>query len=211
MRLLAGVCLCSLMLTAQDIRDLLERASDNLRNGRIEAALQGFAQAVRRDPPVAPHLWQRGIAQYYAGQYKECAAQFELHRTVNPADVENAAWHFLCVARQISATEARKRLLPVGVDQRQPMREIYAMFRGELGSDDVLRAAGSDRAALFYGHLYIGLLLEAHGKATEARKHLEEASNPRYAEFGGYMHDIARLHVNLLSRTNNLDRRKRIN
>ena len=186
-------------LVAQDARDLLERASEDLRQGRVEAALRGFSAAIRREPGVAPHLWQRGIAQYYAKQYKECAAQFEVHRSVNPADVENAAWHFLCVAGHTSTAEAKRRLLPVGTDERRPMREIYEMFRGEQSPDAVLRAAGLDQAARFYAHLYIGLFYEAYGRSGAARTHLEEAANPRYAEAGGYMHDMARLHVRVRS------------
>lgn len=51
---------------------------------------------------------------------------------MNPNDVENAAWHFLCVARAESPEQARAALLPVGSDRRVPMRQIYEMFRGTL-------------------------------------------------------------------------------
>jgi hypothetical protein len=37
--------------------------------------------------------WQRGIALYYAGRYKDCRLQFESHRTVNPNDVETVREH----------------------------------------------------------------------------------------------------------------------
>ena len=62
---------------------------------------------------------------------------------MNPADVENAAWHFLCVARQEGAEKARAALLPVGADPRVPMREVYEMFRGRLEPSAVIAAAGS--------------------------------------------------------------------
>jgi len=78
-----------------------------------------------------------GIALYYAGRFKDCRAQFESHRTVNPDDVENAAWHFLCVARAESVTSARAALLPVGPDPRVPMRQIYQMFRGAFQKTQV--------------------------------------------------------------------------
>ena len=61
-------------------------------------------------PDEAPYLWQRGIALYYAGRYDDCRRQFESHRSVNPDDVENAAWHFLCVARAESPAKARAAL-----------------------------------------------------------------------------------------------------
>ena len=102
-----------------------------------------FDELARLVPDQAPYLWQRGIAQYYAGRYRECRAQFESHRTVNADDVENAAWHFLCVARAESMAAARAALLPVGPDPRVPMRQIYQMFRGDLSPDQVMAAAGT--------------------------------------------------------------------
>ncbi|HYO83745.1 MAG TPA: hypothetical protein VES20_20250 [Bryobacteraceae bacterium] len=189
------ICLLCFPAIPQDVRGTLERAVTDFKAGRIDASVHGFDQVVKLQPQAAPHLWQRGIAQYYAGHYKECRAQFESHRAVNPADVENAAWHFLCVARQSSAAEAKKGLLPVGDDSRTPMREIYAMFRGELSPDAVEKAAGSDATALFYAHLYIGLYNEALGRPEQSMKQIRLAAQPKYAERGGYMHDVALVHL----------------
>ncbi len=105
-----------------------------------------------------PQLWQRGIALYYAGRYRDCRLQFEAHRTVNPADVENAAWHFLCVARAESPARARAALLPVGPDARVPMRQVYEMLRGALEPAQVLAAGDAGPTAEFYAQLYVGLL-----------------------------------------------------
>ena len=132
-------------------------------------------------PDEAPHLWQRGIALYYAGRYGDCRRQFESHRTVNPDDVENAAWHFLCVAREQTPEKARAALLPVGPDPRAPMREVYQMFRGALTAEDVLKAAGSVPRGQFYAHLYIGSVFEALGRKDLALKHIKEAASDRYA------------------------------
>lgn len=76
-------------------------------SGRVRASLDGFDEIAARLPDSVPQLWQRGIAQYYDGRYKECARQFAAHRTVNPTDVENVAWHFVCVARAESPGKAR--------------------------------------------------------------------------------------------------------
>jgi lipoprotein NlpI len=141
-------------------------------------------------------LWQRGIAQYYAGRYKECRQQFELHRTVNPNDVENAAWHFLCVARAENTEKAKRALLPVGPDPRTPMREVYQMFRGELTPDQVLTAGAKDVEGQFYAQLYVGLYLEALGKTDGALEHIRIAADDRYSA-GGYMHSVARVHLKL--------------
>jgi lipoprotein NlpI len=151
-------------------------------------------------PEAAPELWQRGIALYYAGRYQDCRAQFESHRLVNPNDVENAAWHFLCVARAESPAAARTRLLPVGPDARVPMRQIYEMFRGTLAPEAVLAAAGSEPTASFYAHLYLGLYFEAIGNRTQALEHIAAAAADRYQSAGGYMHGVAQVHLNILRR-----------
>ena len=132
---------------------------------------------------------------YYAGRYDDCRRQFESHRTVNPDDVENAAWHFLCVARGESPAKARAALLPVGPDTRVPMREVYQMFRGTLTPEQVLAAAGSQPAALFYAHLYVGLYFEVQGMAARALEHIKIAAADRFEREGGYMHMVARVHA----------------
>ena len=186
-------------LRAQDAagspRALLDRAVVEFAKGRIAESVAAFDDLVRVAPDETPYLWQRGIAIYYAGRYGDCRTQFELHRSVNPDDVENAAWHFLCVARADSPAAARRRLLSVGPDARVPMRQIYELFRGALDEAAVLRATGSRPAAQFYAHLYIGLHAEAVGNAARAREHIAVAALPKYAESGGYMHTVARVHL----------------
>ena len=108
---------------AERARAIFDRAVVDFDNGRIVESVAGFDAVARLIPAEAPQLWQRGIALYYVGRYQDCRAQFESHRTVNPDDVENAAWHFLCVARAESAEKARAALLPVGPDARVPMRQ----------------------------------------------------------------------------------------
>jgi lipoprotein NlpI len=176
-------------------RALLDRAVSDFSRGRITESVAAFDELARVAPGEAPHLWQRGIALYYAGRYRDCRAQFESHRTVNSDDVENAAWHFLCVARGESPKAARTALLPVGPDSRVPMREVYEMFRGAIGADAVLKAAGTRPQARFYAHLYIGLYSEAIGDAARAREHIELAAQPQFADAGGYMHMVAMVHV----------------
>jgi len=157
----------------------------------------GRDRVARLSPADAPHLWQRGIAQYYAGKFRECRDMFVSHRTVNPDDVENAAWHFLCVARAESPEAARKQILPVGPDARLPMREVYRMFKGEMTQAQVMKAAGSDPAGQFFARLYIGLYLEATGNREAGRAQIEIAAEDRYARVGGYMHDVARVHMKM--------------
>ena len=173
---------------------ILDRAIDDFLSGRVAESVAGFDRVVTLAPNAAAQLWQRGIALYNVGRYDDCRRQFESHRTVNPNDVENPAWHFLCVARAQSAARAREALLPVGADQRSPMREIYQMFRGDLAPTAVLAAAGPGDSAQFYAELYVGLYYEATGNRAEAVAHLRTAASERFAAAGGYMHRVATLH-----------------
>lgn len=178
----------------------LARATAHFQAGRVAESAAEFDNVVKLAPDYAPQLWQRGIALYYAGRYRDCRAQFESHRTVNPDDVENAAWHFLCVARAESVERARAALLPVGPDSRVPMREVYEMFRGTIGPEKVLAAAGASTAAQFYAQLYVGLYFEAIGRKADALAHIKAAAADRYASAGGYMNRVARVHLAILQR-----------
>jgi lipoprotein NlpI len=190
-------CAVCAQAPAESAREIFTRAVADFEQGRVAESAAGLDRVAELDPAGAPHLWQRGIAQYYAGRYADCRAQFESHRTVNPNDVENAAWHFLCVARAESPEKARAALLPVGPDSRHPMSEIYQMFRGAIPPAKVLAAAGTEPTAQFYAQLYVGLYLEALGNEEGALKHITTAADDRYTS-GGYMHRVARVHLRLL-------------
>lgn len=191
----SAIACAAVVASAQGPKAVLDRAVDEFVAGRFAQSAATFDEAAKMIPQEAPYLWQRGIALYYAGRYTDCRRQFESHRTVNPDDVENAAWHFLCVAREQTPDRARAALLPVGPDARVPMREVYQMFRGTLMPDDVLKAGGSSPSGQFYAHLYVGLYSEAIGRKDLALKHITEAASDRFAPVGGYMHMVARVHA----------------
>jgi lipoprotein NlpI len=143
------------------------------------ASATAFDQLIALSPATAPQLWQRGIALYYAGRFAEGRRQFELHQQVNPDDVENAAWHFLCVARCVDLAGARALLMPITGDARVPMSEIHQLFAGTGSAEAVLAAAGDKHAdpaerrdRLCYAHLYLGLYDEAIGQTEAAKGHL---------------------------------------
>ncbi|HEY7117905.1 MAG TPA: tetratricopeptide repeat protein [Tepidisphaeraceae bacterium] len=170
---------------------------------KIPEALADFDRYLELKPDEKPHHWQRGIALYYAGRYEEGARQFELHRTVNRDDVENAAWHFACIARWKGVDAARKDLIPVTGDDRIPMARVQEMLAGKATPDDVLSAAAAnhpDAAALnrqlFYAHLYVGLYYEAIGRPDLAAEHLTTAAEKH--PIPDYMHGVASVHVRLL-------------
>jgi len=198
--LVLGAVVAVLGQGPQDPSALLDAAVADFERGRIDDSVAKFDQLVAVAPRAMPQLWQRGIALYYAGRYDDCRKQFEAHRTVNPDDVENAAWHFLCVARAESAERARAGLLPVGPDARVPMREVLELFRGKMTTEQVMAAAGTSLSGQFYGNLYIGLYYEAIGDNARARTALEAAASDRYSSAGGYMHMVARVHVSRLGK-----------
>jgi lipoprotein NlpI len=174
--------------------EVLDRAIEDFLGGRVKESVVGFDRVAALAPQAAPQLWQRGIALYYVGRYDDCRKQFESHRTVNPNDVENPAWHFLCVAHAESPQKARAALLPVGPDQRSPMREVYEMFKGTMTPDAVLAAGGQSLSARFFAELYVGLYYEATGNRAMGLAHLKAAASDRFASAGGYMHRVAMLH-----------------
>ena len=177
---------------------IFDRAVSDFERGRIQEAAAGFDKVAELLPDTAPQLWQRGIALYYASRYEDCRLMFESHRTVNPNDVENAVWHFLCVARLESPEAAQAALLPVGPDGRVPMREVYQMFEGILAPVQVMTAAGDSPSGRFFAHLYLGLYFEALGQEADALEYIEAAAADRYARVGGYMHMVARVHLGIL-------------
>ena len=176
------------------------RGGAHFKRGDIDASIRDFDKAIALDPARAPYHWQRGISYYYAGRFEDGRKQFELHQTVNPNDVENAVWHFLCAARSIGVEKARALILPIRGDRRVPMMEVYALFKGTGTIEQVMVAARAGdpppetaKRRLFYAHLYLGLYHEAAGNARRAREHIVRAARD-YAE-RHYMGDVARVHL----------------
>src|SRR5262249_24851644 len=137
---------------------------------------------------------------YYAGRFDEGRRQFEGYEKVDANDVENAVWHFLCVARKDGLARARASVLKIGKDKHVPMMQVYDLYRGVLRPADVLAAAAAGAAErkqrLFYAHLYLGLYHNAVGDKGKAREHLALAAG-KY-RIAHYMGDVARVHHELL-------------
>jgi lipoprotein NlpI len=182
---------------ADDAADLVSKGMRKFRDNDVAGALANFDRAAQLDPQSAPQLWQRGIADYYAGKFRDGRRQFELHQTVNPHDVENAAWHFLCVARIDGLPAAKKSLLTIDTtrDSRVPMAEVYELYAGRGSPEAVLRAAAraATPQAAMYANLYLGLYYEAAGDADRARACLRKAAAADTP--GNFMQDVAKVHL----------------
>lgn len=168
-------------------------------DGKFVAAIAAWDKEIAVKPTRAPHHWQRGLALYYAGRFEDGAKQFERHQVVNGTDVENAAWHFLCLSRHKNPETAAKALYPFAGDRRKPMREIHALFAGTGDEVDIIKACGNNRNALCYGHLYLGFHHEAYGRGKEARAHFKRAAVDYSMDH--YMGKVAKIHYGLRKAT----------
>lgn len=177
----------------------------HFRAGKIKESITDFDKFIELNPKAKISHWQRGISYYYAGRYDEGRKQFEGYQEFDSADVENAVWRFMCMAKKDSLAAARKDILKVGNDRRLVMKEVYEMFAGRLKPADVLKVA---EAALkddpkntdppFYAHLYVGIYFDLEGDRKQALTHLERAVNDYRIRH--YMWDVARVHRDLLKK-----------
>jgi lipoprotein NlpI len=182
------------------------RGGERFKLGQIDESIADFNAYLKAYPTEEPGHWRRGISYYYAGKYAEGAKQFHDGRVVFGADVENAFWHYLCIARKDGVAKAKASLLALdGPDRRVPMMRVYDLLRGEAKPADVIETAETAKLdgeakteALFYAHLYVGLYHEAHGDAARAKEHLTTAAEKH--KIGHYMWDVANVHVGRLKK-----------
>jgi lipoprotein NlpI len=203
--LLTLIAFSALAADQKSPRALVEQGMAEFRAGKVAESIESFESAAKQQPSLRPHLWQLGISLYYAGEFEKGRKLFESHQTVNPQDVENAVWHYLCLSRTDGVAAARKRFIPITDDRRIPMKEIHGLFAGTHSKEDVLAAAKAGNPSdselkdrLFYAHLYIGLFEEAEKHSEESLKHMKLAATD-YTQ-PHYMGSVARVHVKLRSR-----------
>jgi tetratricopeptide (TPR) repeat protein len=188
---------------------LVALADAFLRAGQVNESIPHYERAIEESPDMRPYLWQYGIALFFAGRFKDGRELFEAHRRVNPNDVENAAWHFLCEAKANGIESARKLLLPAPGDRRIPMSEILDRLPGGDATKieaavDAIRQPESKQSASFYADLYLGLIADAEGKPDVAKKHMTRAAKTPMTH---YMADVARVYANHLKASAETDKR----
>jgi len=184
---------------AKDLGEIQQSAAQVLYlAGKAEESLPLFDRANALLSERAADNWQRGIALGTCGKWAEGAKQFKMHHDVNPNDVENSAWYYLCVAKSENLEAAKKSVIPSRGDARQPMMAILQMLKGELKPEEVLAVAEKASAgparkeATFYGELYVGLYYDSIGNAAEAEKHLGASLNYDQKH---YMSDTSRVYL----------------
>jgi lipoprotein NlpI len=205
-RSLLSLCLALPLIAnsrAQDVssRDLMNEGIQAFFDGKIKESVAAFDTLIKASEEIKPQLWQRGLSLYYAEKYQAGREQFEVHQTVNPNDVENAAWHFICVARIEGVEAARKALIPIKGDSRIPMKEVHDLFAGTGSVEAVMKAAEAGdegpakRNQLCYAHLYLGLYFEALGENDKAKEHIVKAAIDYKMDH--YMGRCAQVHAKL--------------
>lgn len=192
------------------------RGRERFRLGQLEGSVEDFDKYVALEPKAAPSQWERGIAYYYVGKFKEGAAQFELYQTFHDNDVENSVWRYLCMVPTTGIEKARDVMLPIKDDRRNPMMQIFNLYRGRLKPADVLAETrrGDPPADVlagrqFYAHLYLGLYYEVAGDEANAKKYIDLAAAPDLKNNRGinrYMWDVARIHQQKLQRAKQQER-----
>ena len=167
-----------------------------LRAGKFNEAIRSFEKSIQLDPPSKPYLWQYGIALFFGDRFDDGKRLFEKHRKVNSNDVENAAWHFLCVAKATDIGQARQIVLPAPDDPRAPMDEILKRLRSTDDSEILgrMEELQSD-SAQFYGNLYLGLIADAEGRDEDAIAFMKRAAQTKATH---YMADVARVYLDHL-------------
>jgi len=194
--------ICALLLAqATQIESADEHhrlGEEQFKLGHIKESIAEFDRAIAIDRRRAARAWQRGIALYYAGRYEDGRKQFELDQALNPNDVEEAIWRYLCMARSSGILAAREALTPVKNDNRIPMMEIYELYQGIGSVKRVMAAVGTTTSPqvlnerLFYAYLYIGLYYEAAGDKKQSRENIGRALEHIVND---YMGDVARVHA----------------
>jgi lipoprotein NlpI len=185
------------------------RGRERFRLGQLEKSVADFDKYVALVPSDASRQWERGIAYYYVGKFKQGAAQFELYQTFHDNDVENSVWRYLCMVPTTGVDKARAVMLPIENDRRNPMMQVFNLYRGRLKPADVLAEtrrgdppADVLAARQFYAHLYLGLYYEVAGDAKNARKYIDLAATPALKnnrKINRYMWDVARIHKQKLA------------
>lgn len=198
--LLLAAGFTALAQEADTPRDLIRKGQDFFFEAKPKESVAAFDKLIALAPTIKPQLWQRGLSLYYTGEYQAGREQFETHQTYNTNDVENAAWHFICVARAESVEAARKVFIPIEGDSRIPMKEVHALFAGKGTAEAVIKAAetGDDEARrnqLCYAHLYLGLFFEAQKDEAKAKEHILKAAHDFRMDH--YMGKCAQVHAKL--------------
>lgn len=175
-----------------------ERADVLFRLGRFEDAIRDYDLAAEfGQPHDEDSCWERGLAQYYAGDFAAGAEQFERYHRVGPLDIENGLWRFLCIAETDGIEKARDTMLGYPRRVRAPFPALLDLYLGKGDVNAVLTQATEDNSSgedatrrLFNAHYYLAKYYEITGDRVRALEHVRKSLEYRIPHFMYYCAEI---------------------
>ena len=189
------------------------RADAHFYLAQFDKSVADYQKMVALDPKLDKAHWRRGIAWFYAKNYKQAAHQFEIYDNFDNVDRENGIWRFFSQAQAYGLKKARKGLLQYKKDDREPFPSVYKLFSETTTPETIVanitaaKISDTEREKrFFYAHLYIGLDHAVHKRNKPAVKHLRQAVANTWGPKSGfgphYMWQVGRLHYELLTAKN---------
>ena len=180
------------------------RAEILFRLGRFDEATRDYDIAVLSElSHNEDSCWERGLAQYYAGDFRAGAEQFLRYHRVGSTDIENGLWRFLCIAEDAGLEKARDTILGYPRKSRKPFPALLALYLDEGTADAVLEEAKSGTPSaqqlttnLFNAHYYLAKYYDIVGQKAEALTHAREALTHKITHF---MYACAEIDTKLLA------------
>ena len=179
------------VLTESPSRLHHERAEILFRLGRFTEAVRDYDTAARFGRPHnEDSCWERGLAQYYAGDFRGGREQFSRYHRVGPTDIENGLWRFLCIAEEEGIAKARETTIEYPRKVRKPFPALLALYLDKGSVDAVLDEARRGTSSveelttnLFYAHYYLGKYYEIVDQKDRALTHVQEALKHKIPDF----------------------------
>lgn len=168
-----------------------KRAEILFRLGRFTEAVRDYDTAARFGRPHdEDSCWERGLAQYYAGDIRGGREQFSRYHRVGSLDIENGLWRFLCIAEEEGLAKARETTFEYPRKVRKPFPALLALYLDKGSVNAVLEEARRGTSSveelttnLFYAHYYLGKYYEIVDQKDRALTHVRKALKHKIPDF----------------------------
>lgn len=168
-----------------------DRAEVHFRLGHFRESIKDYDTAADFGwPHDEDSCWERGLAQYYAGDFSDGRDQFYRYHRVGPLDIENGLWRFLCIAEEEGIEKARNTVIEYSRRVRVPFPELLALYLGNGSAEAVLKAAQVPALSpeertfnLFNASYYLAKYYEIVGEKDEALIHARQALKHKIPHF----------------------------
>jgi lipoprotein NlpI len=167
------------------------RAEVFFRLGRFKEAIADYDKGIEFGlPHDKDSCWERGLAQYYAGDYRGGAEQFFRYHQVGVLDIENGLWRLMCIEKDEGLENARASMLTYSDKKRPPFPALLDLFldKGDVTSvvqEATEEAKSTDQRTtnLFYAHYYIGKYFEMIDDKEKSLQHFQTALTHKVPHF----------------------------